>query len=61
MIGPAVKVPMLPVVAKRFVEDAVVENMFVVVALPATRAEVYTLVDVELVVVELPTTNVPVV
>ena len=32
MIGPVVKVPMLPVVAKRFVDDAVVANELVVVA-----------------------------
>jgi hypothetical protein len=42
VIGPAVRVPMLPVVAKRFVEDAVVENRLVVVAF----------VDVELIAVK---------
>ena len=53
VIGPAVKVPMLPLVAKRFVDEPVVVKKLVVVALRAVRIEVKKVVEVELVEVEL--------
>ncbi len=46
LIGPAVRVPMLPEVEKRLVDEAVVENRLVVVALVAIRVVANRFVEV---------------